>query len=365
MGFKTGIIGLPNVGKSTLFNALTHSASAQNENYPFCTIEANLGEVPVNDERLAQIAKLEHSKEIIPAKTTFVDIAGLVKGASKGEGLGNQFLGNIREVDAIAHVVRCFDDPNVVHVDGRIDPIEDIEIIENELLLADLESVERQRYKLVRKIKTGDKEAKSLDSLLLQAQQYLGEGKAARELFIPEDDIPNWKSLGLLTAKPCMYVCNVEEDSLLEGNHYSRMVAEYAEKNKNAVVVVSARIEEEVSQLDALERGEYIQALGLEKSGLDRLISLGYSLLGLITYFTAGPKETRAWTIPTGTIAVDAAGVIHQDFKRGFIRAETISFQEFIHHQGYSSAKNAGKIRSEGKQYIVKDGDIMHFLFNV
>ncbi|MCY4447135.1 MAG: redox-regulated ATPase YchF [Rhodobacteraceae bacterium] len=365
MGFKTGIIGLPNVGKSTLFNALTHTAAAQNENYPFCTIEANLGEVPVNDPRLNQIAQLEKSKETIAAKTTFVDIAGLVKGASKGEGLGNKFLGNIREVDAIAHVVRCFEDPNVVHVDGRIDPLEDIATIETELLLADLESVERQRHRLNRKVKGGDKEASHMDNLLELAQQCLSEGKVARDINIPDDDIKLWKSIGLLTAKPCLYVCNVEEEALVTGNTHSTTVANFAQQNKCSSVIVSAQIEEEISQLDPQESEEYLHDLGLNQSGLDRLINLGYSLLGLITFFTTGPKETRAWTIPQGSTALNAAGVIHEDFKRGFIRAEAVSFDEFIVLKGYAGARGSGKIRSEGKQYIVCDGDILHFLFNV
>ena len=365
MGFKTGIIGLPNVGKSTLFNALTHTASAQNENYPFCTIEANLGEVPVKDPRLEKIAALERSKEIIQAKTTFVDIAGLVKGASKGEGLGNKFLGNIREVDALAHVVRCFDDNNIVHVDGKVDPLRDIDTIETELILADLESVERQRTRLSRKIKSGDKASIKQDRLLQLAQEKLARGAHAKPEGIEDEDKKIWQSLGLLTSKPFLYVCNVEENSLQEGNHYSAMVEEYASSHAASTVLVSAQIEEEISQLNSEEEKEYLAEMGLDSSGLDRLIQNGYSLLGLITFFTGGPKVTRAWTIPIGTTAPDAAAVIHEDFRRGFIRAETISFEKYVSCGGYQQARNLGKIRTEGKSYEVKDGEIIHFLFNV
>ncbi|MCY4306809.1 MAG: redox-regulated ATPase YchF [Rhodobacteraceae bacterium] len=365
MGFRTGIIGLPNVGKSTLFNALTHTASAQNENYPFCTIEANLGEVPVNDSRLSEIAGFEKSKQIIQAKTTFVDIAGLVKGASKGEGLGNKFLGNIREVDALAHVVRCFDDNNIVHVDGQVDPLRDIETIETELMLADLESIEKQRSRLVRKIRGGDKESLKIDGLLELAQEKLEHGIHARPTGLDEEDTKLWHRLKLLTSKPFLYVCNVDENSLSDGNNYSAQVEEYARKHDASTVLVSAQIEEEISQLNAEEEQEYLTEMGLDRSGLDRLIQKGYSLLGLITYFTTGPNETRAWTIQKGTNAADAAAVIHEDFRRGFIRAETISFEEFISCGGYQLARQSGKIRTEGKTYKVKDGEILHFLFNV
>ncbi len=365
MGFKTGIIGLPNVGKSTLFNALTHTASAQNENYPFCTIEANLGEVPVNDPRLEKIATFENSKQLIQAKTTFVDIAGLVKGASKGEGLGNKFLGNIREVDALAHVVRCFDDNNIVHVDGKVNPLRDIETIETELILADLESVERQRSRLTRKIKGGEKDSLKLDGILQVVQEKLEKGIHAKPEADEEEDKKLWKNLGLLTSKPFLYVCNVDENSLKDGNHYSDKVKEYAKVHGATSVLVSAQIEEEISQLNAEEEQEYLAEMGLDSSGLDRLIQNGYSLLGLITYFTSGPKETRAWTIPIGTTAPDAAAVIHEDFRRGFIRAETISYDKYVSCGGYQKARNLGKIRTEGKSYEVKDGDILHFLFNV
>ncbi len=365
MGFKTGIIGLPNVGKSTLFNALTHTASAQNENYPFCTIEANLGEVPVKDPRLEKIASLERSKQITHAKTTFVDIAGLVKGASKGEGLGNKFLGNIREVDALAHVVRCFDDNNIIHVDGNINPLRDLETIETELILADLESVERQRNRLSKKVKSGDKASLKLDGMLHSAQEKLARGAHAKPEGIEDEDKKIWQSLGLLTSKPFLYVCNVDEHSLREGNRYSAMVEEYASAHLASTVLVSAQIEEEISQLNSDEEKEYLSEMGLDFSGLDRLIQNGYSLLGLITFFTGGPKVTRAWTIPKGTTAPDAAAVIHEDFRRGFIRAETISFEEYVSCGGYQQARNLGKIRTEGKSYEVKDGEIIHFLFNV
>lgn len=365
MGFKTGIIGLPNVGKSTLFNALTHTASAQNENYPFCTIEANLGEVPVKDPRLEKVAAFERSKEVIQAKTTFVDIAGLVKGASKGEGLGNKFLGNIREVDALAHVVRCFDDNNIVHVDGQIDPLRDIETIETELILADLESVERQRARLAKKVKSGDKASIKLDRMLLTAQEKLERGAHAKPEGIEVEDGKLWQNLRLLTSKPFLYVCNVDENSLRDGNHYSAMVEEYASSHGAGMVLVSAQIEEEISQLNSDEEKEFLREIGLDLSGLDRLIQKGYSLLGLITFFTGGPKVTRAWTVPKGTTAPDAAAVIHEDFRRGFIRAETISFEEYVNCGGFQQARNLGKIRTEGKSYEVKDGEIIHYLFNV
>ena len=364
MGFKTGIVGLPNVGKSTLFNALTRTAAAQAANFPFCTIEPNTGEVSVPDERLDRLAQIAGSKSIIPARMTFVDIAGLVKGASQGEGLGNQFLANIRECDAIAHVLRCFEDDDVTHVEGRVDPVADAEIIETELLLADLESVEKRRANLVRKLKGNDKDAKDQDRLLALAQAALEDGKPARSVEISEEDMKAWKMLQLLTSKPILYICNVEEASAAAGNALSAKVSEMAKAQGAISVVISAAIEEEVAQLDDEERDMFLADLNLTESGLDRVIRAGYSLLGLQTYFTVGPKEARAWTIRKDTLAPQAAGVIHGDFEKGFIRAETIAYEDYISANGESGAKEAGKMRSEGKTYLVKDGDVMHFLFN-
>ncbi len=364
MGFKTGIVGLPNVGKSTLFNALTRTAAAQAANFPFCTIEPNVGEVSVPDPRLERLAGIASSKQVIPARLTFVDIAGLVKGASKGEGLGNQFLANIREVDAIAHVLRCFEDDDVTHVDGRVDPVADAEIIETELMLADLESIEKRMQNLTRKIKGGDKEAMAQAKLLEMAKAALEDGRPARTVEVDAEDEKAWRMLQLLTAKPVLYVCNVEEDSAATGNAHSDAVAKMAEDQGAASVVISAAIEEEISQLEDEERAEFLSDLGLDQAGLDRLISAGYKLLGLQTYFTVGPKEARAWTIPAGTTAPQAAGVIHGDFERGFIRAETIAYDDFVTLGGEQAAKDAGKMRAEGKAYLVRDGDVMHFLFN-
>ncbi|MGB0497347.1 MAG: redox-regulated ATPase YchF [Rubricella sp.] len=364
MGFRCGIVGLPNVGKSTLFNALTRTAAAQAANFPFCTIEPNVGEVSVPDPRLYTLAEIAKSKQIIPARLTFVDIAGLVKGASKGEGLGNQFLANIREVDAIAHVLRCFEDDDVTHVEGRVDPVSDAEIIETELILADLESVEKRRANLQRKIRGGDKEAKEQEELLARAQVLLEEGKPARMAEIAESEQKAWKMLQLLTAKPVLYVCNVEEENAASGNALSAKVAEMAEAQGAGSVVISAAIEEEVAQLEDDERAEFLEELGLAEAGLDRLIRAGYDLLHLKTYFTVGPKEARAWTIREGTLAPQAAGVIHGDFERGFIRAETIAYDDYVTLGGEQPAKEAGKMRAEGKGYEVKDGDVLHFLFN-
>jgi GTP-binding protein YchF len=364
MGFKMGIVGLPNVGKSTLFNALTKTAAAQAANFPFCTIEPNVGEVAVPDARLDKLAAIAQSKQIIPTRMTFVDIAGLVKGASKGEGLGNQFLANIRECDAIAHVLRCFEDDDITHVDGRVDPVADAEVIETELMLADLESIEKRLQNLVRKVRGGDKDAVQQVRLLEAAQAALEEGKPARVVPVDAEDAKAWKMLQLLTTKPVLYVCNVEEESAGTGNSQSARVAEMAAAQGNSHVVISARIEEEISQLEPDEAEMFLGEMGLEEPGLDRLIRAGYALLHLQTYFTVGPKEARAWTIKEGTSAPQAAGVIHGDFEKGFIRAETIAYDDFVSLGGEQAAKEAGKMRAEGKGYIVKDGDVMHFLFN-
>ena len=364
MGFKMGIVGLPNVGKSTLFNALTRTAAAQAANFPFCTIEPNVGDVAVPDSRLEKLAAIAGSKEIIPTRMTFVDIAGLVKGASKGEGLGNQFLANIREVDAIAHVLRCFEDGDVTHVEGRVDPVADAETIETELMLADLESIEKRRANLVRKLKGNDKEAVQQDRLLAAAQAVLEDGKPARVVEVDAEDAKAWKMLQLLTTKPVLYVCNVAEDQSATGNAHSEAVAEMAAAQGNSHVIISARIEEEISQLDPEEAEMFLDEMGLEEPGLDRLIRAGYELLHLETYFTVGPKEARAWTIRQGTGAPQAAGVIHGDFEKGFIRAETIAYDDYIACNGEAGARDAGKLRAEGKAYVVKDGDVLHFLFN-
>jgi len=364
MGFKMGIVGLPNVGKSTLFNALTRTAAAQAANFPFCTIEPNVGEVAVPDARLDMLAEIAKSKSIIPTRMTFVDIAGLVKGASKGEGLGNQFLANIRETDAIAHVLRCFEGGDVTHVEGRVDPVADAETIDTELMLADLESIEKRRAGLQRKIKGGDKDAVQQDRLLALAQTAIEAGNPARTVKIDEDDAKAWRLLQLLTTKPVLYVCNVGVDDAAQGNALSAAVAEMAAAQGNSSVVISAQIEEEISQLDAEDAQMFLDDMNLEEAGLDRLIRAGYALLHLETYFTVGPKEARAWTIRQGTSAPKAAGVIHGDFEKGFIRAETIAFDDFVSLGGEGPAKEAGKMRAEGKTYIVKDGDVLHFLFN-
>lgn len=363
MGFKCGIVGLPNVGKSTLFNALTQTAAAEAANYPFCTIEPNVGDVPVPDERLDRIAAIAKSAQILPTRLTFVDIAGLVKGASKGEGLGNQFLANIREVDAIAYVLRCFEDENVTHVEGRIDPLSDAETVETELMLADLESLEKRRVTLEKRAKGPDKEAKATLAVVDAALAVLSEGKPARLAEYPAEEAVRFRQLQLLTAKPVLYVCNVDEASAGTGNAYSRRVEEKAKQEGAVSVVISAKIEAELAQLDAEERQAYLDDLGLAEPGLNRLIRAGYKLLALITYFTAGPKEARAWTVRRGTLAPQAAGVIHTDFEKGFIRAETISYEDFIRYNGESGAKDAGKMRLEGKDYAVLDGDVMHFRF--
>ena len=365
MGFKCGIVGLPNVGKSTLFNALTQTAAAQAANYPFCTIEPNVGEVAVPEPRLEKLAAIAGSKEIIPARMNFVDIAGLVEGASKGEGLGNQFLANIRETDAILYVLRCFEDDDITHVAGRVDPIADLEIVETELMLADMESLEKRRANLEKKAKSGEKDAKEALALLDLALAELNEGRPARMAKVAKEDMKAWRMLQLLTAKPVLLVANVDEDSAATGNKYSDMVMERAAKEGAEAVVISAQIEAEMAVLDPAERAEFLEMQGLEEPGLNRLIHSGYKLLGLQTYFTVGPKEARAWTIREGWTAPQAAGVIHGDFEKGFIRAETIAFDDFIANGGETGAKEAGKMRQEGKEYVVKEGDVLHFRFNV
>jgi len=364
MGFKCGIVGLPNVGKSTLFNALTETAAAQAVNYPFCTIEPNVGEVAVPDPRLETLAVLAKSATIVPTRLTFVDIAGLVRGASKGEGLGNQFLANIREVDAIAHVVRCFEDTDVTHVEGRIDPIADIETVETELMLADLDSLERRVDGLSKKAKGGDKEAKETLDLINRALALLREGKPARLTARKPEEERAFHMLGLLTSLPVLYVCNVEEASAASGNAYARQVEARAAAEGAAAIVISAKIEAEIAVLARDERNEYLAAVGLKEPGLDRLIRAGYALLHLVTFFTAGPKETRAWTVTRGTKAPQAAGVIHTDFERGFIRAETIAYDDYVAYGGEAGTRDAGKMRLEGKDYVVEDGDVMHFRFS-
>jgi len=363
MGFKCGIVGLPNVGKSTLFNALTETAAAQAANYPFCTIEPNVGEVAVPDKRLDRLATLAKSAIIVPTRLTFVDIAGLVRGASKGEGLGNQFLANIREVDAIAHVVRCFEDTDVTHVEGRIDPIADIETIETELMLADLDSLERRVDALSKKAKGSDKEAKETLDLVDRALALLRDGKPARLTERKAEEEKLFRTLGLLTSLPVLYVCNVDEGSAANGNAFSRKVEERAKAEGAAAVVISAKIEAEIAVLSRDERTDYLESVGLKEAGLDRLIGAGYALLHLVTYFTAGPKEARAWTITRGTKAPQAAGVIHTDFEHGFIRAETIGYDDYVTCSGEAGARDAGKMRLEGKDYVVADGDVMHFRF--
>jgi ribosome-binding ATPase len=363
MGFKCGIVGLPNVGKSTLFNALTETAAAQAANYPFCTIEPNVGEVAVPDPRLETLAKLAKSAEIIPTRLTFVDIAGLVRGASKGEGLGNQFLANIREVDAIAHVVRCFEDTDITHVEGRIDPIADIETVETELMLADLDSLERRVDGLSKKAKGGDKDAKEMLDLINRALALLRDGKPARLVERKLEEERVFHTLGLLTSIPVLYVCNVEEAAAATGNDFSRKVEARAKAEGAATVVNSAKIESEIAVLSREERTDYLAAVGLQEAGLDRLIRAGYALLGLVTFFTVGPKETRAWTVTRGAKAPQAAGVIHTDFEQGFIRAETIAYADFVAGGGEAGAREAGKMRLEGKDYVVQDGDVMHFRF--
>jgi hypothetical protein len=365
MGFKCGIVGLPNVGKSTLFNALTRTAAAQAANFPFCTIEPNVGEVSVPDERLDKLAELAKSKQVVPTRLSFVDIAGLVKGASKGEGLGNQFLANIREVDAIAYVLRCFENLDIVHVAGRIDPISDAEVVETELILADLESLTKRRVGLEKKVRGNDKEARISLDLVDRALPVLDAGKPARDVPLTEDEQKPFRDLQLLTSKPALYVCNVDEEHAASGNEMTERVAEYAKARNAGMVIISAEIESQLAQLDEDEQAEYLESLGLHEPGLNRLIREGYKLLGLVTYFTAGPKEAKAWTITEGTKAPQAAGVIHTDFERGFIRAQTIAYDDYVSLGGEVAAKEAGKARDEGKDYVVQDGDVLLFKFNI
>ena len=365
MGFKCGIVGLPNVGKSTLFNALTSAAAAAAENYPFCTIEPNIGQVPVPDPRLREIAALAKSAKVIDTQMGFVDIAGLVRGASKGEGLGNQFLGNIREVDAIIHVLRCFEDGNITHVEGRIDPVADAETVETELMLADLESMEKRRAGIEKKAKGGDKDAKEMLAMIDEVLVLLQEGKPAR--LVDRSDPARQKvfrRLHLLTSKRVLYVCNVDEASAADGNAFSAEVAQMAAAEGAGCVVISAEVEAQIAELDdEADRADFLESLGLAETGLARIIRAGYALLDLITFFTAGPKEARAWTVRKGARAPQAAGVIHSDFEKGFIRAETISYDEFLASGGEQGAKDAGKMRLEGKEYDVRDGDVMLFRF--
>jgi len=363
MGFKCGIVGLPNVGKSTLFNALTQTAAAQAANYPFCTIEPNVGDVAVPDARLEVLAGIAGSKEILPTRLTFVDIAGLVRGASKGEGLGNQFLANIRECDAIAHVVRCFEDGDITHVEGKIDPLSDIATIETELMLAYLDGLERRIVAMEKKAKGGDKEAKEIYDLASRSLVQLREGRPARDAGVTREEHKLFQSLGLLSSKPVLYVCNVEEAAADKGNAFSDKVKEQAAKEGAVAVVVSAKIESEIAVLPKADQKDYLEAVGLEEPGLNRCIRAGYGLLHLVTFFTVGPKEARAWTVEAGSRAPQAAGVIHTDFEKGFIRSETIAYNDYVAGKGEAGAREMGKFRLEGKDYVVQDGDVLHFRF--
>ncbi len=366
MGFNCGIVGLPNVGKSTLFNALTKTAVAEAANYPFCTIEPNTGRVAVPDTRLDQLSAIADSSQTLPTQLEFVDIAGLVKGASQGEGLGNQFLANIREVDAIAHVLRCFEDDDITHLAGVIDPIRDAEIVETELMISDMESLEKRMFTLAKKVRGGDKQAASDLALMEKLVSHLSEGYPARSApGLSDSERVRLPYLQLLTTKPILYICNVSENDVAKGNALSEAIGKMADEQGAAHVVVSAAIESEITTLDPKDAQEFLSELGLEDAGLVRMISTGYSLLNLLTFFTVGPKEARAWTVRAGATAPEAAGVIHTDFQRGFIRAETISFEDYVACSGETGAKEAGKLRIEGADYKVKDGDIFHFRFNV
>ncbi len=366
MGFNCGIVGLPNVGKSTLFNALTATAAAEAANYPFCTIDPNVGRVGVPDDRLDQVAAIAKSAKIIPTQLEFVDIAGLVRGASKGEGLGNQFLGHIRSTDAIIHVLRCFDNDDITHVDGTVDPLRDLTTIETELLLADLENLEKRVTGLEKRARGNDNEAKEILAVVQKLLPFLQDGKPAKAANITDVERPFFQQLQLLTAKPILYVCNVAEDEATTGNTYTQKVLDYAKKNGAPAVIISAGIEAEVASLSSLdEQKEFLNSLGLQETGLNQIIREGYQLLNLLTFFTVGPKEARAWTVEQGSKAPQAAGAIHTDFERGFICAETIAFDDFVACQGEAGAKTAGKLRQEGRDYLVKDGDIFHFRFNV
>ncbi|MBN8828529.1 MAG: redox-regulated ATPase YchF [Sphingobacteriia bacterium] len=366
MGFACGIVGLPNVGKSTLFNALTATQAAEAANYPFCTIEPNVGKVSVPDNRLETLAKLASSQKIIPTQLEFVDIAGLVRGASKGEGLGNQFLGHIREVDAIIHVLRCFEDEDITHVDGSVDPLRDAETIELELILADMESLNKRLPGFEKKIRSGDKQAKEQFELIKKVLPVLEAGKPARSITFDKDEIPTLKLLQLLTTKKVLYVCNVKEDEASKGNKWTEEVGNFAKKNNCKHVIISSKIESEIAGLNSEEeKQEFLLDLGLEETGLKKIIKAGFELLDLSTFFTIGPKEAHAWTVRKGATAPEAAGVIHTDFEKGFIRAETISYEDYVKCNGENGAKEAGKMRLEGKEYTVQDGDIFHFRFNV
>jgi GTP-binding protein YchF len=365
MGFNCGIVGLPNVGKSTLFNALTATQAAQAANYPFCTIEPNIGRVAVPDPRLDKLCAIAGSAKIIATQLEFVDIAGLVKGASKGEGLGNQFLGTIREVDAIAHVLRCFEDGDVTHVNGTVDPVRDAEVVETELMLADLDSLEKRLPALEKRAKGGDKEAATEAPLVKQALDLLREGKPARDAVLTAEERPVFNRLQLITAKPMMYVLNVDEASAASGNDHSAKAQAFAKSRGMLSVVISAAIEAEVAQLAPEDQADYLASLGLKETGLTRVVRAGYQLLDLVTFFTVGPKEARAWTVRREARAPEAAGVIHTDFEKGFIRAETIAYDDYVTLNGESGARDAGKLRLEGKDYAVKDGDVFHFRFNV